>query len=249
MTSNVASSNSAGVGQQDPFSSIDDWAVITFIARQLIALLDTMKPCKVVSVHPGTGSPPIAGTVDVQLLISQIDGGGNVAKQGIVYGIPFTRLQGGVWSIVMDPAIGDFGWVCAADRDISALKSAVAAGQSPTNVNPGSNRKYHVSDSVYVGGAFNPKVTKAWAWFKTDGAFEIQDQAGNVLKSDATAGFIMTPVSGGGLLVNGFIYATGEVIRGSGGSDSVTLGNHTHDQGNDSHGDTEVPTNAPNAGT
>jgi hypothetical protein len=42
---------------------------------------------------------------------------------------------------------------------------------------------------------------------------------------------------------------TGGITAGQGGSDQVTLQLHTHTQGADSHGDTNVPTNAPTAGT
>ena len=47
----------------------------------------------------------------------------------------------------------------------------------------------------------------------------------------------------------GAFHATGEVIRGWGTADQVTLGGHTHDQPNDSAGDGEAPTDPPNAGT
>ena len=52
-----------------------------------------------------------------------------------------------------------------------------------------------------------------------------------------------------GLNVTGAITATGEITAKSGGGSSVTLSGHTHTQGVDSHGDTEVPTNSPTAGT
>ncbi|MGA2550888.1 MAG: hypothetical protein ABSF50_12115 [Burkholderiaceae bacterium] len=42
---------------------------------------------------------------------------------------------------------------------------------------------------------------------------------------------------------------TGGVIADFGTSDSVTLQRHTHNQGADSHGDSEEMTDAPNAGT
>jgi len=48
---------------------------------------------------------------------------------------------------------------------------------------------------------------------------------------------------------DGDINATGEVTRGSGTSDSVTLGKHTHNQPPDSGGNTQQPTDAPTAGT
>lgn len=43
--------------------------------------------------------------------------------------------------------------------------------------------------------------------------------------------------------------ATGAVIAGFGTGDQVGLQTHTHQQGNDSAGDAEVPTNAPTGGT
>jgi phage baseplate assembly protein V len=47
----------------------------------------------------------------------------------------------------------------------------------------------------------------------------------------------------------GAFHATGEIIRGFGTGDQVTLGGHTHDQPNDTAGDGEAPTYPPNAGT
>jgi hypothetical protein len=47
----------------------------------------------------------------------------------------------------------------------------------------------------------------------------------------------------------GDLTVTGEITRGFGTGDSVTLGQHTHMQPADSHGDTERPTDAPTAGT
>lgn len=56
--------------------------------------------------------------------------------------------------------------------------------------------------------------------------------------------------SGGGKWHHdGAIEATGEITRGVGTGDSVTLGQHTHTQGSDSHGDSEVPVSPPTAGT
>lgn len=48
---------------------------------------------------------------------------------------------------------------------------------------------------------------------------------------------------------DGDFRATGAVIAGFGTGDQVGLQTHTHQQGNDSHGDTEVPTEAPTGGT
>lgn len=47
----------------------------------------------------------------------------------------------------------------------------------------------------------------------------------------------------------GDFHATGAVIAGFGSGGQVGLQTHSHSQGNDSAGDTEVPTNAPTGGT
>jgi phage gp45-like len=49
--------------------------------------------------------------------------------------------------------------------------------------------------------------------------------------------------------MTGDLHVTGEVVRGFGTGDQVTLGQHSHTQGADSRGDGEVPTNAPTPGT
>lgn len=47
----------------------------------------------------------------------------------------------------------------------------------------------------------------------------------------------------------GDFHATGAVIAGFGTKDQVGVQTHIHNQGNDSNGDVEVPTNAPTGGT
>jgi phage gp45-like len=58
-------------------------------------------------------------------------------------------------------------------------------------------------------------------------------------------------INGAGLptTVNGDLHVTGAVIAGYGGADQVGVQTHKHAQGNDSHGDIQIPTNAPTAGT
>ena len=120
-----------------------------------------------------------------------------------------------------DPAIDDIGLAICSDRDISALKSAVASGGSPM-VNPGSYRKHDVADGVYLGGCLNP-ATAASLWLKPDGSFNLADAFGNVISS-SNGGLAFT----GSLAITGNITATGNVTAGQGGADSVTLQNHVH---------------------
>jgi hypothetical protein len=49
--------------------------------------------------------------------------------------------------------------------------------------------------------------------------------------------------------IHGKLHVTQEVIANFGAPNQIGLLTHTHTQGADSHGDTEVPTNAPTAGT
>jgi hypothetical protein len=185
----TAGGNQIGAGQLDPFSSTSEFAVAAFIVRQIMAQLETMIPVQIQAVHAGSGSPPAAGTVDVQLLVSLLDGAGNQVKQGIVYGIPFFRLQGGPWAIVCDPSVNDVGILIAAARDMSKLSNGVSQQQLP-----GSNRQNSYSDGVYLGGVFN-NAPKASFWLKSDGTFNITDKNGNTIVS-STTGMTVTDVNG-----------------------------------------------------
>ena len=226
MVDQTSTSGSTGAGQQYPEDSNSDFTVIAFIVRQMIAQMDTMKPVQVVAVHPGSGSPPVAGTVDVQLLVSLLDGSGNAVQQGVVYGVPYFRLQGGPWAVILDPAVKDYGFVVCSDRDISNVTAAAAKNNSSLQVNPGSYRKYSVSDGIYVGGCFN-QVPAGYVWLKADGTWTLNDKLGNVLQGDAN-GITATPISGKPFKVAGNLQVTGTITSGEGGGDQVSLQTHTH---------------------
>jgi hypothetical protein len=175
----TSQSGTIGAGQQTPFDGNSDSSVTMFIAKQLIAQLEIMIPVQVHTVHAGSGSPPTAGTVDVQLLVSLLDGSGNQVKQGIVYGVPYFRAQGGPWAIICDPAANDVGFLLSASRDISKLSNGVSQ-----QVIPGSNRQLSYSDGIYIGGVFNSNPT-ATIWLKSDGTFAITDKTGNSIVSSS----------------------------------------------------------------
>lgn len=241
-----------GAGQQEPVDSNSDYSVQTFIIGQMLALMDTLKIVQVVAVHGGgTGAPP--PTVDVRPLVNQLDGAGNATPHGIVRGVKVLRPQVGGSAIVMDPKVGDYGFVIAADRD----SSNVAPGSGM--VNPGSYRKYSISDGIYVGGVCGAAPTQ-WVQF-TDTGINIQDNNGNKLVTGPT-GWTFTgnvtmennlQLAGNIEAETGGTYAhdivtSGEVVAKSGVS-QVHLSTHTHTQGNDSHGDVEQPTSAPTGGS
>jgi hypothetical protein len=206
-----ADNTQVGAGQMYPLDSTDEFSMLSFIIRQMIAEMETCTPVQVVAIHPGSGTPPAVGTVDVQLLVSQIDGSGNAQKQGIVYGVPYMRMQGGPWAIVIEPAAGDFGFIVSASRDISNVV------KNPGQQNPGSYRQHSFSDGFYIGGAMNKSPT-AYAWFKPDGTFQITDKNGVMLQTDPS----------GNLKLTGNLQVTGSITAGFGGADQIGLQTHKH---------------------
>jgi len=109
-----------------------------------------------------------------------------------------------------------------------------------------------------IWGRYYSDADAAPATLPVAGEFFMQSQGGAQLyfKADgsvvlATTTLKISAPGGGNATVNitGTLQVTGEVYRGFGTGDQVSLGSHTHHQPNDSHGDSEQPTNAPTAGT
>lgn len=214
-----ASPTDLGAGQQTPNDSASEANVIAFAVERILARLDTMKPVRVVAVHPGEGSPPGPTTVDVQPLVSQLDGNGNAVDQGTVYGIPVARTQGGPWTIVCDPAVDQFGYVIAADRDASAV--AAQPGVAP----PGSQRRFSISDGIFVGAVLNA-VGDSYLWLRADGTFKLAAAGGFVLETAADGKATMTT---GGLTVTGPINSNDQITANANNpAAKVTMTNHRH---------------------
>lgn len=228
-----------GYGFQRPSDANDDFSVVAFIVRRMMAQMSTMKLVKVLKVTGGGGAIARAGTVDVQLLVNLVDGAGNGRANAIAHGIPWWRMQGGGSAIICDPVVGDIGYVVCADRDISNVKTALASDRDP-QVNPASSRSYNIADGVYVGGTMNGVPTQ-FVRFTSDGIV-ISDLNGNVIEMKSS-GIEFTP-AGGFVKVNGGIRATGEIVRGFGTVDQVTLGAHLHTSSGSGS-----PTSAPTPGT
>lgn len=255
-TPSTASNTSVGAGQMFPDDSNDETSVAAFIVRQMVAKLDTMKLVKVVKVTGGGGAIAAAGTVDVQLLVSQIDGSNNTVPNGVVHGIPWYRMAGGNGAIILDPKEGDVGFVVCSDRDTSNVR---AAGPGAAAIAaPGSRRQLNVADGIYVGGVLNA-LPEQYIVF-TEAGIKILDKSGNVIDL-TSSGIALTPASGmpvtvnGPLVVTGNLQLGGSVLAQAGGTyggniatsgevvaGTIGLKAHHHTQANDSHGDTEQPT-------
>ena len=118
-----------------------------YLIERMLARVNTATLVRVVAVHPGDDNA--AGTVDVLPLVSMVDGAGAPTRHATVYGLPYAQMQGGGYAFVCQPVAGDVGICLFADSDISAVKSSLK------ETTPGSQRKFSMSDGVYLMG-WNP---------------------------------------------------------------------------------------------
>ena len=191
----------AGPAEDDEFNATQ------FVIKAQLGRVRTVMPVKIIAVHGGgVNQPP---TVDVQPMINQIDSQGNSTPHGTIYGIAVSRGGFGAGNgVICDPVAGDVGIMSVADRDISGMKQTGGA-QS----NPGSGRKFDLSDGIYHGAMVHLSPTNF-----------INMNGGNINIVSTNPVTINAP----GLTVNGYIQATGGITAGQGGGDQVTLQGHTH---------------------
>ena len=139
----------AGVyGQQNLQSGNTEFNAIQFMIQQSLAKVNTAMPVQVVAVNTAGRVAPI-GTVDVLPLINQMDGIDQPTPHVTVFGLPYIRQQGGLNAVIIDPKIGDVGICVFCDHDISAVKNTGLPS------NPGSRRRFSMSDGVYIGCSFS----------------------------------------------------------------------------------------------
>lgn len=253
-------------GQMGLGDDASTFNVIMFIVQSILGRARTCVLVKVMAIEAAGELAPV-GTLDAMPLVNQVDGIGTSTPHATIFNLPYLRLQGGANAVVMDPQVGDIGIAVIADRDSSAVKATKA------QANPGSKRRFDLADGIYVGGILNGAPDQYVRF--TDEGVKVADKNGNVVNMVAT-GIELTPSSGLPVTVNGDIVVTGNIQlggqflgqaggayaadlkiagevyakwSGSSGGSSVSVTNHRHAQGNDSHGDTEAPTAAPTAGT
>lgn len=149
----------AGLAQAGQGDS--EYGALQFLISQALLRLNTATLVKVVSVTNAGGLSPV-GFVDVQPLVNQLDGAGNAVPHGVLFRLPYFRLQGGADAIILDPKAGDIGMAAFANRDISGVKAAKAQS------NPGSWRSHDMADGLYFGGLLNGAPAQ-YVQFTADG--------------------------------------------------------------------------------
>lgn len=117
------------------------------IINNLIGKMGTVTICKIVKVKGGgTGA---VGMVDILPMVLQMDAGGNIYDNAVIYNVPYFRYQGGANAVIIDPKPGDIGVCLVCTRDISRVK------RTKRPAAPDSHRKFDWSDSLYIGGILN----------------------------------------------------------------------------------------------
>lgn len=135
-------------GYLDPGTAASPYASQEFLVQMILGRAATATLVKVVEVTNAGELSPV-GFVDVQPLVNQIDADGKPTPHGVVYGIPYFRIQGGADAIIIDPKVGDIGMAAFASHDISSVKA------NKDQANPGSRRRFDMADGMYFGGLLN----------------------------------------------------------------------------------------------
>ena len=128
------------------------------IVSGIVSRIQTVTLVRVVKTKAG-GLAPV-GLVDVQPLVAQISGDGTVTPHGIIYNVPYFRLQGGGNAVIIDPEPGDIGMCGFCSRDISSVKQNKAPSA------PQSRRRFDYSDGLYFGGFLNGTPEQYIMFFK-----------------------------------------------------------------------------------
>jgi len=133
-----------------------DFGSQVFMIKQILAKCNTAELVKVTACRkieePSTDPLLLAGAVDVQPMVKLVNGDNESVERGIIYNLPYFRLQGGISSIKIDPAINDIGLAVFCARDISKVKATQEISA------PGSWGRFSLSDGLYIGGFLNMKV-------------------------------------------------------------------------------------------
>jgi hypothetical protein len=189
-------------GAQTPESGVSDFSVMSFVINQILNRANTSTLVQVKAVT-NSGGLSAVGYVDIQPLVSQLDGDGNAVPHGVVYHVPYFRLQGGTDAVIIDPKVGDTGIAVFADHDISSVKA------NKGEALPGSMRRFDMADGLYQGGFLNG-IPNQYVQFTSGGINVVSPTkitcTAPVVEVDAsTSATVISPI------IN--LYNTGQTLR------------------------------------
>lgn len=146
----MSDTSNPSYGQNRPTSPTSGFNSMRFAMEMAKNAMMTCTIVKVVKVKTD-GDVAAIGRVEVQPLVQMIDGIGHTVDHVSVHNLPYLRMVGGKNAVIIDPQAGDVGIVVVADRDISGVK------QSKKVSPPGSNRRYNISDGIFLGAVIADK--------------------------------------------------------------------------------------------
>src|ERR1700761_723703 len=124
----VMMSDGSFLGFEDIQSATSQFNRQAFLIARMLASTFTAELVQVLAVHlpSGDGADAVAGTVDVKIMVHQIDGLGQPTPHGPIYGVQYFRLQGGTDAVIIDPKKDDIGVAIFSRRDISKVVATKA---------------------------------------------------------------------------------------------------------------------------
>ena len=233
--------NGSVKGNKRATSGSTQFNAMEFLIRNtILGLVNTAIPVIVTAVDAGGSGAP-TGYVTVKPLVCQVDGFGETLDPAELFRVPYARVQGGIAALVIDPVPGDIGLAVFAKSDCSG----VAQMQSKP-VQPGSFRKFSMSDGFYFGGFLN-RAPSVYVEVKQD-AIVINAQTDVTINAPSKIRLDTPLVEITGQIVQTGESATGATTRGgltnTGGSitsNGVVLETHVHGGVQPGDGNTGAP--------
>lgn len=167
-----AASETAYRGAEGARDSINDTNALSFLADRVLGRASTATLVRIVKVTNQPGDIKAVGRVDVKPMVNQVDGWGQPKEHQTVFGLAYFRYGGGSNAVLLDPEPGDLGLAVFADRDISSVKRTLKES------NPGSRRRFDMSDGIYIGLVLTKDAPQQYVRFTNDG-IELYDKNKN----------------------------------------------------------------------
>jgi len=143
-------------GQKKPNTAGSSYNSLQFMVQQAIRnQVHTAIPVQVQAVD--------GLFVDVLPLVSNVDGFGETVEPTTIYHLPVFRYHAGVGAVILDPVVGDKGLAIFSQSDSSTVNEGTSTPQQP-----GSFRRFSMSDGFYLGGFHNAAPT-VYIEIKQDG--------------------------------------------------------------------------------
>ena len=223
-------------GLDTPYTDTGAYNALDFAMNQ--KLKDGMQTSFVGRIDScsGKGSEAGSGTVSATQLTAQADASGKSLPMPSMTKLPYTRLQGGIAAVIIDPVPGDICVFSCCKQDISGIKQGTSQP-----VPAGSYRSFSQSDSIAVG-AIHTKTPEVWIEIKQDKTVIIHAPKGVKIETDETVEVTAKKVDitapevsiKGNVKVAGSVTSTGDMSAGG-----KSYLSHTHR--GDSGGTTSAP--------